>query len=397
MITSKPLRYLLFALLYFSQGAVLSFFTAFNAIYLLSHNVSMTRIGLMGTIALLPFIFKIFLGMLSDRVNLLGYGHRKPYILIGLIVQAACLVVVPQVNPGTHFELYVGLAFLLQLGMALYDTCTDGLALDTTPPEEEGIIQGFMVGGRALGVVLIAGIIGLVADRFTWAVAFYTLAGLTLLPIPLLLKARELKNSEERRFEWRAFKSFAQPALIGLGLLGALYSLVTNGTNEIINPFLQSKFAISTTQAGFLTAVWGLGVVLGGITGGRLTDRLGHTRATQTAMFLALASILLLAIIPSPVLAWGVVALFGLAYGFYETVYFAISMNYTDRRIAASMFALLMAVANIGTGIGLAISGVMVDTIGYPFTLIILAGLNLLAMPLILLIFGRSAKQVQEY
>ncbi|HNT55507.1 MAG TPA: MFS transporter [Anaerolineaceae bacterium] len=397
MITSKPLRYLLFALLYFSQGAVLSFFTAFNAIYLLSHNVSMTRIGLMGTIALLPFIFKIFLGMLSDRVNLLGYGHRKPYILIGLIVQAACLVVVPQVNPGTHFELYVGLAFLLQLGMALYDTCTDGLALDTTPPEEEGIIQGFMVGGRALGVVLIAGIIGLVADRFTWAVAFYTLAGLTLLPIPLLLKARELKNSEERRFEWRAFKSFAQPALIGLGLLGALYSLVTNGTNEIINPFLQSKFAISTTQAGFLTAVWGLGVVLGGITGGRLTDRLGHARATQTAMFLALASILLLAIIPSPVLAWGVVALFGLAYGFYETVYFAISMNYTDRRIAASMFALLMAVANIGTGIGLAISGVMVDTIGYPFTLIILAGLNLLAMPLILLIFGRSAKQVQEY
>jgi len=397
MITSKPLRYLLFALLYFSQGAVLIFFTAFNAIYLLSHNVSMTRIGLMGTIALLPFIFKIFLGMLSDRVNLLGYGHRKPYILIGLIVQAACLVVVPQVNPGTHFELYVGLAFLLQLGMALYDTCTDGLALDTTPPEEEGIIQGFMVGGRALGVVLIAGIIGLVADRFTWAVAFYTLAGLTLLPIPLLLKARELKNSEERRFEWRAFKSFAQPALIGLGLLGALYSLVTNGTNEIINPFLQSKFAISTTQAGFLTAVWGLGVVLGGITGGRLTDRLGHTRATQTAMFLALASILLLAIIPSPVLAWGVVALFGLAYGFYETVYFAISMNYTDRRIAASMFALLMAVANIGTGIGLAISGVMVDTIGYPFTLIILAGLNLLAMPLILLIFGRSAKQVQEY
>ncbi|HQF62538.1 MAG TPA: MFS transporter [Anaerolineaceae bacterium] len=397
MMPSKPERYSLFALLYFSQGAVLSFFTAFNAIYLLSHDVSMTRIGLMGTIALLPFIFKIFLGMLSDRVNLLGYGHRKPYILIGLVVQAVCLLVVPQVNPGTHFWLYVALAFLLQLGMALYDTCTDGLALDTTPPEEEGTIQGFMVGGRALGVVLIAGIIGLVADRFSWAVAFYTLAALSLLPIPLLLKAREIKQSEGRRFEWGAFKAFAQPAVIGLGLLGALYSLIINGANEIVNPFLQSRFSISTTQAGFLTAVWGLGVVLGGITGGRLTDRLGHARATQVAMIMALAAIVPLAFIPSAWLAWGLVAVFGLAYGFYETVYFAISMNYTDRRIAASMFALLMAVANIGTGIGLGISGALVDSLGYPITFIILAGLNLLAIPLLTMIFGRATEKVQEY
>jgi len=351
----------------------------------------------MGTIALLPFIFKIFLGMLSDRVNLLGHGHRKPYILIGLVVQAVCLLVVPQVNPGTHFWLYVALAFLLQLGMALYDTCTDGLALDTTPPEEEGTIQGFMVGGRALGVVLIAGIIGLVADRFSWAVAFYTLAALSLLPIPLLLKAREIKQSEGRRFEWGAFKAFAQPAVIGLGLLGALYSLIINGANEIVNPFLQSRFSISTTQAGFLTAVWGLGVVLGGITGGRLTDRLGHARATQVAMIMALAAIVPLAFIPSAWLAWGLVAVFGLAYGFYETVYFAISMNYTDRRIAASMFALLMAVANIGTGIGLGISGALVDSLGYPITFIILAGLNLLAIPLLTMIFGRTTEKVQEY
>ena len=77
------------------------------------------------------------------------------------------------------------------------------------------------------------------------------------------LKAREVKQSEARRFEWGAFKAFAQPAVIGLGLLGALYSLIINGANEIVNPFLQSRFSISTTQAGFLTAVWGLGVVLG--------------------------------------------------------------------------------------------------------------------------------------
>ena len=112
---------------------------------------------------------------------------------------------------------------------------------------------------------------------------------------------------------------------------------------------------------------------------------------------MALAAIVPLAFIPSAWLAWGLVAVFGLAYGFYETVYFAISMNYTDRRIAASMFALLMAVANIGTGIGLGISGALVDNLGYPITFIILAGLNLLAIPLLTMIFGRATKKVQEY
>jgi len=64
-------------------------------------------------------------------------------------------------------------------------------------------------------------------------------------------------------------------------------------------------------------------------------------------------------------------------------------MDLTDPRIAASMFAILMAVANIGTGVGFAISGGLVDTIGYRWTFIIIAALNLLALPLIPLIFRR--------
>jgi len=48
----------------------------------------------------------------------------------------------------------------MQLGMALYDTCTDGLALDTTPVEEQGKIQGFIVGGRAVDTIVAASMVG---------------------------------------------------------------------------------------------------------------------------------------------------------------------------------------------------------------------------------------------
>jgi PAT family beta-lactamase induction signal transducer AmpG len=95
-------------------------------------------------------------------------------------------------------------------------------------------------------------------------------------------------------------------------------------------------------------------------------------------------------------MAWPLAALFGLAYGYYETVYFALSMRLTDPRIAASMFSILMAVANLGTAIGVGLSGFLVDSIGYRGTFAVIAGLNLLALPLLPIIFGRSGQRTAQ-
>lgn len=395
MPSSRILRYSLFASLYFAQGAVFSYYTALNSLYLRSFDMSMSRIGVIGGLAMIPFVLKIFLGMLSDRVNLLGLGYRKPYILIGLIIQTLCLLLIPLIQPVQQYGLFILAAFLLMTGMALYDTCTDGLALDTTSQAEQGTIQGLMVGGRALGMVVVAAALGAVADR-SWPTVFYILAALSLLPIPLVLLARESARPAGQKFEWAAFSSLVKPAVITLGLLGAVYSLVINAASQILNPFLEESFQITYTQAGFYTAVWGIGVVLGGITGGRLTDRVGFQRAVKGALLASLAAILALAFIFSPQMAWPLAAIFGLAYGYYETVYFALSMRLTDPRIAASMFSILMAVANLGTAIGVGLSGFLVDSIGYRGTFAIIAGLNLLALPLLPVIFGRSAQRTAQ-
>jgi PAT family beta-lactamase induction signal transducer AmpG len=91
--------------------------------------------------------------------------------------------------------------------------------------------------------------------------------------------------------------------------------------------------------------------------------------------------------------AFPVALIFGFAFGFYETVYFAVSMARTDPRIAAAMFSILMAVANIGTGIGLAVTGSLVDGLGFPVTFIIIAVLNLLAVPLIPVVFSKKGAE----
>lgn len=392
MNQSRLYRYSMFALLYLAQGAVMGYFTALNAIYLLSFGLSMSKVGIISGVALTPFILKIFLGMLSDKVNLFGFGHRKPYIIIGLAIQSVGLLIVPFVNPGTHFVLYGLLAFLVMSGMALYDTTTDGLALDSTPKAEAGTIQGFMVGGRALGVVVVSSVIGILAQQVSWLAAFVLLAVVTLIPLILVLGFKEMPRDPARQFQWKAFSAFKKWSIIALGLMGAMYSLIINGANEIVNPFLQSAFGISIMTAGFLTTVWGIGVVIGGLTGGKFTDLLGKRRSVEVAAAISFVTIFALAFTTNLTLAWVLVALFGLAYGYYETVYFAISMEKSDPRIAASMFSILMAVANIGTGVGLPISGLLSDKAGFRTTFIVIALLNLLVLPLLPSIFKKQSE-----
>lgn len=390
MPKNKVFRYTMFGSLYFTQGTILSYFTALNALYLLSRGLSMTNIGIFASIALIPFVLKIFLGILSDRVNLLGMGHRKPYILLGLLIQGVCLVIVPFIDPATYYWGFVALAFILQMGMALYDTCTDGLALDTTPPDEQGIIQGFMVGGRALAVVVTASGVGLLAEYISWSAVFWALAVITVIPIPLVLAVKEAGSASNEDFDWSAFAAFKRKTIIYLALLGFLFFFIIQGANQLVNAFLQDEFSISLSRAGYYTTIWGIGVVLGSAFGGRLYGKIGMKNTTRLAMLGGLVGILLLAFITSPGMAWPLVLLFGLAYGTQQTVYFSLAMKYTDPRIAASMYSILMTVTNVGQGAGMAVSGLLSDQVGFRWTFGMMAALNLLAIPILAPIFRKN-------
>jgi PAT family beta-lactamase induction signal transducer AmpG len=343
---------------------------------------------------LIPFIIKIFLGMLSDRVNLFGHGHRVPYILIGLLVQFLCLLLVPFINPKTGYWGFVALAFVLQLGMALYDTCTDGLALDNTPVEEQSKIQAFMVGGRAIGTIVAASAVGLLAQHVSWASVFWVLAALTLLPLPLVLRVKDGERPTENRFEWSAFGAFRTWPVIAVGLAGLLIFLVIVGANQLINPYLQQELGISLSQAGMVTSLWGLGIVAGSFVGGWLMSKTKHKIATLIMLVMVAASLLALAFLlkASLGLAFAIflVVLFGVAYGSAQTITFALCMRVVDTRIAASMFAILMAFTNVGQGIGLAMGGSLSDGLGFRLTLAIFAALLVLVLPFLSGVFKRT-------
>jgi len=254
----------------------------------------------------------------------------------------------------------------------------------------------FMVGGRALGVVITSLVVGLIAEKVSWAAVFWLLAAFTVVPIPLVLRMREADRPVERAFDWSAFGAFKNGVVVALAVLGFVFFFIIAGANQLVNPFLEAEYGISLTQAGLYTAVWGIGVVLGSIVGGRMIDRIGDRRATWASLGIALAGTLVLALTSGPAMAWVVVALFGLAYGTYQTVYFALAMAHTDPRIAASMFSILMAVTNVAQGAGMGVSGVLADIAGIRWTFVLLAALNVLAIPLMPAVFGRRRAVVAD-
>jgi len=384
----RMVRLTLFSSVYFVEGAVLTYFSAFNVLYLRSFNLSYSLIGIVGGILLVPFVLKIFIGLLSDKVNLFGLGYRKPYIVTGLVLQSAAFLLIPLIDPGKAFPLYVAVMIAASLGMSTYDTTTDGLSLDSTGPADRGLVQGLMVGGRALGSVITATIMGFLSAAGQWPLIFIMIAVLgllTLVPAFLVDDKRGRTAAEPLPVDVRGgFKNWSFVLFL---LLGIVYPLALYSAQGMIGAFLKEGMGVSLSSVGLYTSVFGIGTIVGGLVGGRLLRKAGERSSLLLAIAVTSIITFAMAMAPSAGLLWAIVFVFGLAFGYYETVYFAMGMEYSNPRIAAFMFAFIMAVGNIGIGLGQPLAGILVDTVGFRSMFGAFGAVHLLALPLVFLIF----------
>jgi Arabinose efflux permease len=385
----------LFTAVYFVEGTVLTYSSSFNILYLRSYDLSYSLIGIISAIAMIPFVLKILIGYMSDRVNLFRRGHRKPYIIIGLVLQIAAFLALPLFNPRDQFAGYLIMMILASLGMSTYDTTTDGLSIDSTPEQDRGLVQGLMVGGRALSAVVTAVLMGLFSNAGHWTYTFYMIA---LLGLPALLLAILVKDQPERtpekEYSREAFRSFKNSSFLLFVLLGMLYPLALYSTEGMIGAYLNEGLSISLSSVGIYTSVFGIGTVLGGITGGTMMKKLSRRGSLLTAVIVTAAGTFLLALTSSPLLLWGVVFFMGFVFGDYETVYFAMGMDFADPRIAAFMFSVTMAMGNVGIALGSSLAGVLVDHVGFIWMFVIFGIIHLATMPLVFAIFKKKPAAV---
>jgi len=370
-------KLLFFCLMYFIQGAALAYVISFQKPFLVGRGVSKEAVGLFTGLLLLPFVFKIGLGWISDRWPLGRMGSRKPYMLGGLLLFGVCYGLLSGVDPGERFMHFALLSWLASFGLAWFDTCADGWAVDVAKADEQSRLQAAMIAGKSLGLILMSFAFGHLVLRHGFQAVFILLAALAVLMwLTICLVHFENVRTAERV---SGIRDLLRGGFLFFAAFGVMYSVASFGNDGLLTLHLSEVFNLSPVQIGYFGMMRGAGALVGAVSYALLCPRIGRIRGQYLALLL-LGAGCLLPLTPIPVDPRSV--LWGVCWGFQETAYVTLAMQMSQGRWAATIFATAMIFSNAGTALGEAMAAPLVPQLGYEAVFFLFAVIAWLSIPL---------------
>lgn len=365
MLSGRLVNILLFSLVYFAQGSIISYFAFYNILYLTEFGHSRSDVGFFQSIVAIPMVAKILFGFISDRFSLAGMGHRKPYIFLGLASQGIAGLYMTFMEP-TNLTLFGAVAFLAAAGMALYDTTTDGLAVDAVEEKDQGIVQGFMVGARAAGATLFLLFGGFIVQNQSWTSLFISIAVIPFIPAILILFIRFPEEDKKfTRFEWSTFRSLKNSGVLFLALMATLYAFASDGIYTFWGDYLKEGLQYNFGPLGVTIAIAMAGRMIGALLSGFVSNYASRKNLLIGGFFATAFGALTLSLEGGIIQPYMAGFIFGFAYGFFNAVYAAAVMGQCESGASASMFAIFMMFFNLGTVLASAAGGLITERYGF--------------------------------
>jgi hypothetical protein len=175
----------------------------------------------------------------------------------------------------------------------------------------------------------------------------WTCAGLGLPPLVLTLFVRERRvQDHSESFDWSALRSLARPEALVLLAYGALYGIIVVGVEFNLSRYY-NWLGYDQDGVGWFGALRYGGRAAGALLLPAMKHRLGRRGELRVGL------IALAATTAGQALAGGAVAtgawafLFGMANGWNDALFCVLAMDAADPRMAASTFAIFMAVSNL--------------------------------------------------
>jgi PAT family beta-lactamase induction signal transducer AmpG len=379
---ARPLRAKLaiIAALYFAQGFPYGVVNELVPTFLRFRGVGLAEIGFVTAIGL-PWSIKFLWAPLVDRI-----GTRKRWILAMQLLLAGAMLPLAlsdaaPLQGGREALLFVGVVLLvLSVLSATQDIAIDAYAIELLEPREYGISNGVKATSYRVALIASSGFLVALAALIPWSGVFLVaaaimaaLVGVTaFVPSPRVERATGRSWTEEMRI------AVVDPFRAFLAIPGALPVLV------FVLAFKAGDFALQPMarpfwiDAGFGPGDIGLAVgtvgivanIAGALLGGALTTRLGIFRALWMLGLAQAASNLayyLAALVgaSTPVL-YGTVVVEQFTGGLGTAAFLACLMALCERRYAATQYALLSALFDLGRRLVFAQSGVATEHLGYP-------------------------------
>jgi len=385
---SSRMRYAAGASMYFAQGIPYGLMNIAVPAWLASQGVGAGQIASFLAVIILPWAFKLLSGPLMDRYQFLPMGRRRPWVLVaqlGMTLSFFGLVLVD--NPAEQVGLLTLLALLINVFAATQDVAVDGMAIDVTPVNEQGRLNGFMVFGKAMGWGITSAVTGTMLVTFglgATAIAAAAVQAVILLGFTLTLERRGERrlpwNSGDAMSERQAANSFTN---VLKGLNAVLWSRVSlilmaimlfdgfiGGYGHALMPIAAiNLFGFTTPEWSQLVAVMGLGGAAVALALGPMIDRFGAKRMLILTVSLVAIHAVLLAetqyLWENATYVKVMLAAWVLLGPVTMVCMIALAMTICSSATSATQFAIYMSLANLGSSAGSKTYGLIAEQTSY--------------------------------
>jgi PAT family beta-lactamase induction signal transducer AmpG len=323
---------------------------------------------------IMPWTFKLAYGFIMDRYAFLAMGRRRPWIVVGQAGLVAALVAMAIADPGLdRIGMIAGFAFFLGLSSAFQDVAVDGLAVDILPEDEIERVNGYMFGGQAIGTAGGAAVSGYLIAYHGLPAAALALAAIIAAILALVLVVRERPG--ERLLPWTRGTASQRNLDLHLGAFGPIVrnlfsAMFTRQTLILVPAFmavtaawgiflgLGPLFAANVlgwekaTYSGWSSQAFLIAGVSGGLLFGVAATRFGARRMFVVgALMAAAAASAMLALQDqwaNPAILIGAIFVFTSLTVLRAVTAGSLAMRLCIPAVAATQFAVFMAILNLG-------------------------------------------------
>ena len=260
-------------------------------------DVPAVSIALFLTLAMRPVGALIF-GFAADR-----YGRRITLMIDVLLYSLFELLS----GFSTSLTMLIVLRVLYGIAMGGEWGVGASLVMESIPEKSRGLVSGILQAGYPSGYLLASIVYFLFYDTIGWRGMFM----IGVLPALLVLYIRRnveespsfIKVQHSKRRPFLTIMKENVPLFIWAVILMTAFNFFSHGTQDLYPTFLETQKGYSTHTVGLIAIVYNIGAMVGGLTFGSLSQRIGRRKA------IVIASIIAIPIAPLWTLASGPVML----------------------------------------------------------------------------------------
>lgn len=360
---SHFLKYLLYFNLYFIQGVLITISWVIVPLYFVELSIPVPQTSLVIGIGMLPWSIKFFWGGVVDYF--IEHG-RKKFTIIGGILFALSVFSLTFINPSEQLILFTILLFISTNGAVLSDVGIDAWAIQDSNETNRGKIAGSMFAGQNTGRVLCSILFTYIAFSIGYSYVF--LIGSVIIFIislfPIIFKEDKISRLNQK-IKPIIIKEFKKKQTQLIALFSSI-SIIPIGILTIIVPiYLKVFYKLSDPLIGLIISVLSIGTIIGALSGGFITDKLGRKKALIIFVMISVIFMVLLVIESSWFIFAVILFIIWFIHGNYDAISFALLMDITNPKISAIQFSILTGIANLGLISGNSISGYLILIIGF--------------------------------